>query len=134
MMTFAWQSVASMVVAVVVWDRSEFILLKYLCSDIRQVAFYSIAFSMAEWLMMSANIFSSAAGATIFAQYGRDKSRVPDITASTFRYIALTSIPIHFVAAALSAPALPLIYGKAYAGAVMVVVTATFRLLYVFVV
>jgi O-antigen/teichoic acid export membrane protein len=121
MMTFAWQSVASMIVAIIVWDRSEFILLKHLCSDIRQVAFYSIAFSMAEWLIMSATIFASAAGASVFAQYGRDKSRVPDMTASTFRYIALTSVPMHFVAAALSAPALVLIYGKAYAGAAIVV-------------
>lgn len=121
MMTFAWQSVASMIVAIIVWDRSEFILLKHLCSDIRQVAYYSIAFSMAEWLIMSATIFASAAGASVFAQYGRDKSRVPDMTASTFRYIALTSVPMHFVAAALSAPALVLIYGKAYAGAAIVV-------------
>ena len=48
MMSFAWQSVASMMVALIVWDRSEVILLKYLCADIRQVAYYSVAFSMAE--------------------------------------------------------------------------------------
>ena len=121
MMTFAWQSIASMIVAIIVWDRSEFILLKHLCADIRQVAYYSIAFSMAEWLLMSSAIFTSAASATIFAQYGRDKSKVANITASTFRYLALTSIPLHFIAAALSAPALVLIYGKAYAGAAIVV-------------
>jgi O-antigen/teichoic acid export membrane protein len=110
-----------MIVAIIVWDRSEFILLKHLSSDIRQVAYYSIAFSMAEWLIMSSTIFASAAGATVFAQYGRDKTRVADLTASTFRYIALTSVPMHIVAAALSAPALILIYGKAYAGAAIVV-------------
>jgi O-antigen/teichoic acid export membrane protein len=121
MLTFAWQSVASMVVAVIVWDRSEFILLKHLCADIRQVAYYSVAFSGAEWLLVSSTTFASAASATIFAQYGRDKSRVPDITASTFRYLALTAIPLHFIAAALAAPALLLVYGGAYSGAALVV-------------
>ena len=83
MITFAWQSVASMIVALIVWERSEFFLLKNLCADIRQVAYYSVAFSMAERLLISASIFGSAAGATIFAQYGRDKSRLPDIVATS---------------------------------------------------
>ena len=124
MLSFAWQSVAIMIVEMVVWQRSEFILLKHLCADIRQVAFYSVAFSMAECLLISAQIFGSAAGATIFAQYGRDKSRLPSITASTFRYLALTSIPLHFIAAALAAPALLVVYGKQYVGAAMVVTIA----------
>ena len=91
MLSFAWQSVAIMIVEMVVWQRSEFILLKHLCADIRQVAFYSVAFSMAECLLISAQIFGSAAGATIFAQYGRDKSRLPSITLPSrrFRFILL---------------------------------------------
>lgn len=124
MFTFAWQSVAVLLVEMVVWQRSEFVLLKHLCSDIRQVAYYSVAFSMADRLLISASIFGSAASATIFAQYGRDKSRVPDITASTFRYLAITSIPLHFISAALAAPALLLLYGHAYIGAAMVVTLA----------
>ena len=55
MMTFAWQSVATMIVALIVWNRSEVILLKYLCSDIRQIAYYSVAFSMAERLLIVLN-------------------------------------------------------------------------------
>lgn len=124
MFSFAWQSVAVLLVEMVVWQRSEFILLKHLCADIRQVAYYSVAFSMAERLLISASIFGSAASATVFAQYGRDKSRVPDITASTFRYLALTSIPLHCIAAALAAPLLLLLYGNAYLGAAMVVTLA----------
>lgn len=124
MISFAWQSVASMVVALIVWDRSEFFLLKHLCSDIRQIAFYSVAFSMAERLLISATVFGSAASATIFAQYGRDKSKVPDIVASTFRYLVLTSVPLHFISAALAVPALLLLYGNQYKGAAMVVMLA----------
>jgi O-antigen/teichoic acid export membrane protein len=124
MTTFAWQSVASMIVALIVWERSEFFLLKSLCADIRQVAYYSVAFSMAERLLISASIFGSAAGATIFAQYGRDRSRLPDIVATSFRYLVLTSIPLHVISAALAVPALLLLYGNQYNGAAMVVTLA----------
>lgn len=124
MISFSWQSVATMIVAMIVWDRSEFFLLKHLCTDIRQVAYYSVAFSMGERLLITSAVFGSASGATIFAQYGRDKSRLPEITASTFRYLALTSIPVHVIAAALAVPALLLLYGNQYRDAAMVVTLA----------
>jgi O-antigen/teichoic acid export membrane protein len=124
MMSFAWQSVASMVLALIVWNRSEIILLKHLSTDIRQIAFYSVAFSLAERLLISSQVFSSATAATIFAQYGRDKSRLPSIVASSFRYLALSSIPVHFIASALAVPALLLLYGSKYSGAAMVVTLA----------
>jgi O-antigen/teichoic acid export membrane protein len=124
MIAFAWQSVATMIIAMIVWDRSEFFLLKHLSTDIRQIAYYSVAFSMAERLLIGSAVFGSAAGATIFAQYGRDKSRLPAIAASTFRYLALTSIPLHVIAAALAFPALVLLYGNQYRGAEMVVTLA----------
>jgi O-antigen/teichoic acid export membrane protein len=124
MISFSWQSVASMVVMMIVWDRSEFFLLKHLSADIRQVAYYSVAFSMAERLLITSQVFGSAAGATIFAQYGRDKSRLPAITASTFRYLALTSIPLHFISSALAFPALLLLYGNQYKDAALVVTLA----------
>lgn len=124
MMSFAWQSVTSMIAALIVWDRSEFFLLKHLCSDIRQIAFYSVAFSMAERLLIGATVFGSAASVTIFAQYGRDKSKIPDIAASAFRYLVLTSVPLHAISAALAVPALLLLYGNQYKGAAMVVMLA----------
>ena len=124
MIAFASQSVASMVVAQIVWGRSEVILLKILCADIRQVAFYSAAFSMAEQLLMGATIFGAATSTTIFAQFGRDKTRLPAITASSFRYLALTTIPLHFIAASLAVPALLLLYGHQYEGAAAVVALA----------
>jgi O-antigen/teichoic acid export membrane protein len=124
MMSFAWQSVTSMILALIVWNRSEIVLLKYLSADIRQIAFYSVAFSMAERLLISSSVFGSAAGATIFAQYGRDKSKLPAIAASSFRYLALTSIPLHFISAALAMPALLVLYGNQYRGAAMVVTLA----------
>jgi len=124
MMGFAAQSVASMAAAMIVWGRSEVLLLKNLYPDIRQVSYYSVAFTMAEQLLLVATIFGAAAGATIFAQYGRDQSKLPDITASTLRYIALMSIPLHFIAASLAVPALLIVYGHKFEGAAFVVALA----------
>jgi len=124
MMAFAWPSIVTMAVSLVVWGRSEVILLKMLCADIRQVTFYSAAFSMAEQLLLASTVFGAAAGATIFVQYGRDKSRLPAITASTFRYLALISIPLHFIAASLAVPALLVLYGRKFQDAAMVVTLA----------
>lgn len=124
MFSFAWQSVATMIVAMIVWDRSEFFLLKHLCTDIRQVAFYSVAFSMAERLLITSGIFGAASSVTIFAQYGRDKSKLSAITTSSFRYLALTSIPLHLISAALAFPALLLLYGNQYRDAALVVTLA----------
>jgi len=124
LLSFAWQSVTSTLVALIVWDRSEIFLLEHLCSDVRQVAFYSVAFSMADRLLMSASIFGTAIGATIFIQYGRDKRRIPEITATAFRYLALTSIPLHVIAASLASPLLLLLYGQQYRGALMVATLA----------
>jgi O-antigen/teichoic acid export membrane protein len=124
MIAFAWPSVASMAVAMIVWGRSEILLLEHLCADIRQVSFYSLAFTMAEQLLLAATIFGAAASTTIFVQYGRDKSRLPAMTASTFRYLALISIPLHFVAASLAVPALLLLYGRQFQDAAMVVTLA----------
>ncbi|MGC9158365.1 MAG: polysaccharide biosynthesis C-terminal domain-containing protein [Terracidiphilus sp.] len=117
MTSFAWQSIISMIAALIVWDRSEFLLLKHLCPDIREVSYYSVAFNMAERLLVSASIFGTAIGATIFAQYGRDKSRLPNLAATSFRYLALTSIPLHVISTALAAPALLVLYGNKYRGA-----------------
>jgi O-antigen/teichoic acid export membrane protein len=124
MFAYSWQSVASMIVALVVWDRSEVFLLHHLCADIRQVAYYSLAFMMAERLLISASVFGGAAGVTIFAQYGRDKSKIAAVTASAFRYLALTSIPLHAISAALAFPALLLLYGNQYRDAAVVVMLA----------
>ncbi len=124
MLSFALQSMAGMALTLVVWDRSEIFLLKHLSNDIRQIAFYSVAFSLAERLLVFPTVFASATGASVFAQYGRDRSRIPLLTASAARYLGLTSIPLHFIAAALAGAALITIYGKAYAGAIIVSMAA----------
>jgi O-antigen/teichoic acid export membrane protein len=120
MMRFASQSIMGLLLTIVVWDRSELFLLKHLSPDIRQLAFYSVAFNLSERLLIFPSVFASASGASIFAQYGRDRSRLPAMTAASVRYLALISIPLHVIAVALAAPALLTLYGTKYAGALLV--------------
>lgn len=124
MTSFAWQSIVSMTVSLIVWNRSEIFLLKKFCPDINQIAFYSVAFSMAEVLLVGSAIFAAAVGTTIFAQFGRDRSRIPDIASSSVRYLALTAIPLHVIAAALAPAALRFLYGAKYDGAALVAMLA----------
>jgi O-antigen/teichoic acid export membrane protein len=124
MMSFAMQSVMGMLLTLIVWDRSELFLLKHLSSDIRQLAFYSVAFNLAERLLIFPTIFASATSASIFAQFGRDRSKLPAMTASSVRYLALISIPLHVIAVALAGPALLTLYGSKYSGAVVVATAA----------
>lgn len=124
MMRFALQGVTAMFLSLIVWDRSELFLLKHLSSDIRQIAFYSVAFGLAERLLVFPTVFSAATGASILAQYGRDRSRLPIMTAASARYLALVSLPLHIIAGALAGPALLTLYGKQYAGAVIVAAIA----------
>ena len=124
MLRFASQSVAGMLLTLVVWDRSEMFLLKHLSPDIRQIAFYSVALGIADRLLIFPTVFAAATGASIFAQYGRDRSKLPSMTVASVRYLALSSIPVHLIATALIGPALLALYGKQYGGAVLVATVA----------
>jgi len=124
MLNFATQSVMGMLLTLVVWDRSELFLLRHLSPDIRQLSFYSVAFNLAERLLIFPTIFAAATGASILAQYGRDRTKLPSMTAASARYIALISIPIHTIAVPLAAPALLVLYGKQYVGALVVATAA----------
>lgn len=123
MLHFAIQSMAGMALTLIVWDRSEIFLLKHL-STLAQISFYSIAFSLAERLLVFPTVFASAAGVSVYAQYGRDRSRIPALTAASARYLGLTSIPLHFIAASLAGAALMTLYGHKYEGAVAVAMAA----------
>lgn len=60
MRSFALQSLTGMLLTLIVWDRSEVLLLKHFSTDIRQISFYSVAFSLAERLLVFPTVFASA--------------------------------------------------------------------------
>ena len=124
MRSFAVQSVTGMLLTLIVWDRSEVFLLKHFSPDIRQIAFYSLAFSLAEKLLVFPTVFASATGTSMFAQYGRDRTKLSSLTAASVRYLGLTSIPLHIIATSLAGAAMLTFYSKQYAGAITVAMAA----------
>ena len=124
MFLFSSQSVILMVIGLIVWDRSEMIFLKNFCADIRQIAFYSVAFNITERLLVFSQVFGTATGATIMAQYGRDASGVRQLIGTSLRYLAIISFPLHLGLAAIAGPVMYIVYGSKYSAAAPALVIA----------
>jgi Na+-driven multidrug efflux pump len=100
--TFSRQNLLPLPLGLVVWDRSELLFLKHY-SGATEVAFYSLAFSITNQLLMAPRrAFSSAFGVTVFAQYGRDASRLASLMRNATRYVGLR--PCHCFSGLLPLP------------------------------
>jgi O-antigen/teichoic acid export membrane protein len=119
MFSFSRQNLVLLALGLVVWDRSEVLFLKHFC-DVRQVAFYSLAFSITNQLLMAPRAFSSSIGITILAQYGRDSSRLRSLMENATRYVSLLSVPIFAGIAAIADPLIRATYGPRYISVVPV--------------
>ena len=92
---FSGQSLVLMLITLIVWDRSEMVILKNFCPDIRQVAFYSVAFNITERLLVFSQIFGTATGVTMMAEHVKDATRLRNIAGTAVRYLALIAFPVH---------------------------------------
>jgi O-antigen/teichoic acid export membrane protein len=113
MFAYSGQGLALMLLNVVVWDRSDIVILKALNNDPTQVTFFSLAFNLAERILMIPNSFGYSLAATMMAQYGRGQSRLKEMTVDGARYAMLLALPMLVGIACLSRP-LALIYGEHY--------------------
>jgi O-antigen/teichoic acid export membrane protein len=113
MFVFSTQNMALLFLGLVVWDRSELFFLKRFC-DVSEIAFYSVAFSITNQLLMAPRAFSSAVGVTVFAQYGRDRERLVSLIQNATRYVWVVAIPMFLGVAAISAPLIHVVYGSRY--------------------
>ena len=125
---FCWQSTVLLALDLVVWNRSEiFFLERY--SAIVQIAFYSICFNIVESLLVLPRVLAWSADTTMLVQQGRAPGTVAKLAVTTMRFMALFSIPAAFGLAALSDPAMRLVYGAKYIPAIPVLlVTALFSM------
>jgi len=120
MFTFSGRSMGLMLLQILVFDRSDIIFLKFLQSDIKQIAFFSISFSLAERLLLLPQAFARALGATQNAQYGRDRNRLFRMTGLAATYMILSCLPMLLGAACLSGPLVRILYGAQYLPAISV--------------
>jgi O-antigen/teichoic acid export membrane protein len=114
MFAYSGREIALMLLNVVVWDRSDVVILNHLNPDIRQVTFFSQAFGITERILLMPNSFVAALGVTIMAQHGRDEDRSRSIAVAGAKYAFLMALPLMAGIAAISGPLVPLLFGNAY--------------------
>jgi len=122
MFGFSGRSAGLMLLQIVVWDRSDVIFLKLLQSDIRQVAFFSVCFSLIDRLMLPAQAFANSLSATQMAESGRDKTSLFKITSQAFAYILIGALPVLIGVACIGNPLISVLYGRSYFPAIPVFV------------
>lgn len=120
MFSFSGLSTLLMILQVVIWDRSDIIFLKVLQPDIRQLAFFSVCFSVADRLMRLPQTFANALSATQMAEYGRDKDRLFKLTSQASTYVLLGALPILVGVACIGGPFVRVMYGPQYLPAIPV--------------
>jgi O-antigen/teichoic acid export membrane protein len=108
----------------IVWDRSELVFLRYY-SGLRQIAFYSVSFTLANNLLVIPRTFGSATGITLMVESARDPKRIDNIVRTASRFLLLVVFPVHLGAAAIAAQALGFAYGTKYIEAIPVVMIAS---------
>jgi O-antigen/teichoic acid export membrane protein len=120
MFSFSGLSTGLMILQIVIWDRSDIIFLKLLQPDIRQLAFFSVCFSVADRLMRIPQTFANALSATQMAEYGRDKDRLFKMTSQASMYVLLGALPILIGVACIGGPFVQVMYGSQYLPAIPV--------------
>jgi O-antigen/teichoic acid export membrane protein len=120
MFSFSGLSTGLMILQIVIWDRSDIIFLKLLQPDIRQLAFFSVCFSVADRLMRIPQTFANALSATQMAEYGRDKDRLFRMTSKASTYVLLGALPILIGVACIGGPLVRVMYGSQYLPAIPV--------------
>lgn len=121
MFRFSQQNLLLLALGLVVWDRSELLFLRYF-ADVKQVAFYSLAFSITNQLLMAPRAFSTSIGYTVLAQYGRDRTRLDALIQNATRYVALVALPMFLGLAAIAYPLIGTVYGSRYMAVVPVLI------------
>jgi O-antigen/teichoic acid export membrane protein len=114
MVSFSGQNMILLILNVVVWDRSDMVFLRILQSDTRQLAFFSVAFSIIEKLFLAPQIFAAGVGVSQFVEYGRDRQKLLNMTTTAAKYVYLCGLPMLAGAAAIGGPVIGALYGPRY--------------------
>ena len=114
MFSFSVQGLVLLLLNVIVWDRSDIIFLRIFQSDTRQLAFFSVAFSLVEKLLLVPQSLGFAIGTSQLAEYGRDPKRLLRMTSVAAKYLAICAFPLLIGAASLSQAIVGGIYGVPY--------------------
>jgi O-antigen/teichoic acid export membrane protein len=129
MLNFSGWSTLLMVVQLIVWDRSDVFLLKWLSPNISEVTFFSVAFNLTQRVLLIPQAFGTAIGASVLAQYGRDKNALGSMVSRAGRYMFLCGLPCLLGMTVLSGPIMRTLYGSQYLAVIPVLaISAIFAL------
>jgi O-antigen/teichoic acid export membrane protein len=124
MRTFSGFSTVLMLLQVIVWDRSDMLLLKMFSGSIKEITFYSVAINLTEKVLLIPQVFGGAIGASIMTQFGRDREALRLFVARAARYMFLCGLPALAGLALLSRPLVEILYGRQYLPVIPVLVCA----------
>jgi O-antigen/teichoic acid export membrane protein len=111
---FCKQATLMTALEILVWDRSELIFLRRF-STMAQVSFFNQPYNwVSQWLLLLPRIVSSAAGASIAVQHGRDPEQTAGLAIGPTRVIALITVPAAFGLSALASPIIRVLLGARY--------------------
>lgn len=103
----------------IVWQRSEVLFLKWY-STLPEIAFYTIAYSMAAKLNDLSSVVSSMLLPLYSESYGRHGlDEVGDVFASSLKYLQMFMAPVCMLGVAVARPLVQLIYGSEYLSLVL---------------
>jgi O-antigen/teichoic acid export membrane protein len=114
MSIYSGQGLVLMVLNIVVWDRSDVVILNWMNPDVSQVTFFGIAFGFTDKLLMLPNAFAGSLGATMMAQFGRGVERVGEIMLTGAKYGLLLALPLLVGMACISRQFITLAYRPEY--------------------
>ncbi len=120
MRRYAWRSSLLLMVDMIVWDRSEFLVLTRF-STLREVAFYSLSFNIVQQALILPKMFTMGFTANLMVERGRDPRSAVRLTRDSMRYVFLLAAPLTLGLAAIDRAVMPLLYGPKYTEAIPVI-------------
>jgi O-antigen/teichoic acid export membrane protein len=117
LLSFSGYALAISAVVMIVNDRSELVFLKHFC-DVKQVAFYSIAFSLSEYLLNVPQMFAGPIAAEFMADHTLNKEWAGYRAARALRLVSMMVLPAQLGLAAISPALIAVAYGRAYLPAI----------------
>jgi O-antigen/teichoic acid export membrane protein len=119
MVPFAAQQMVLTFLFAMMFDRMEVFFLKAFSTS-REIAFFSISFTLVQYLQLFPKQLSGSAGASMMVKQGRSSGEAARIAATATWFMMLLSAPGLFGVAALSDPVLRVVYGTKYLPAIPV--------------
>lgn len=119
MVSFATLQLVLTLLYSLLFDRMEVFFLRLLAPT-REIAFFSISFTLTQYLLIIPNTLANSASVSMMVKQGRAPAESARIAGTTTWFTILFAAPVLFGVAAVSDPLLRLLYGAKYLPAIPV--------------